>query len=405
MRNLQDYTELVGEETISEICERARGLQGKRIVHINSTNEGGGVAELLNSVVPLMNDIGVETDWKVLNGTSDFFTLTKGFHNALQGGSVELDELKEHLYTLTNAAFCTYASIDADCVVVHDPQPLPLIKFHQKKQPWVWRCHVDLSHPNLILWEFLKKFIIEYDSVVISSEKYRKKDLHLEQRIICPAIDPLSNKNTWLSRGEIINYVQKAGIPVDKPLITQVARMDQWKDPEGLLEVFEQVKEKVDCRLVYCYSSASDDPEGKGVLSRTLRKAQKHAHNGDVVFVEGTNQLFVNALQRFSSVIVQKSISEGFCLSITEALWKGRPVVATNVGGIPAQLREAENGFLVEPRDTAKFAEKVVQLLQDPDLAERMGRRGREIVRSDFLITRLILDYLDLYSNLLDGHN
>ena len=405
MKCLQDYARLVGGEAISEIREKASGLRGRRIVHINSTNEGGGVAELLNSVVPLMNDIGVETDWKILNGTSDFFTLTKGFHNALQGGSVELDELKEHLYTLTNAAFCTYASIDADCVVVHDPQPLPLIKFHKKKQPWIWRCHVDLSNPNQTLWEFLKKFIIEYDLVVMSSEKYKKKDLQLEQRIICPAIDPLSDKNMWLSREEIINHIQKAEIPIDKPLITQVARMDQWKDPEGLLEVFEQIKARFDCRLVYCHSPASDDPEGTEVLSTTLRKAQKLVQSGDVIFVNGTNQLFVNALQRFSTIIVQKSISEGFCLSITEALWKEKPVVATNVGGIPAQLREAENGFLVEPYDTTGFADKVVQLLQNPDLAEQMGRKGKEIVNNDFLVTRLISDYLDLYSTLLDGHN
>ena len=405
MKSLKDYAELVGEEAISEICTKARSLQGRRVVHINSTNEGGGVAEILNSLVPLMNDIGIETEWRVLHGTPDFFRLTKGFHNALQGGSVELDELKEHLYTLTNAAFCAYGNIDADCVVVHDPQPLPLITFHRKKQPWVWRCHVDLSHPNQMLWEFLKKFIIEYDLVVISSERYEKEDLLLEQRVIFPAIDPLSPKNIWLSPVEIVNYVQKAGIPSDKPLITQVARMDQWKDPEGLLEVFEHVKEKVDCRLVYCYSPAVDDPEGKEVLSRTRHKAEKLVQSGDVIFVDGTSQLLVNALQRFSTVIVQKSISEGFCLSITEALWKERPVVATNVGGIPAQLREAENGFLVEPYDTRRFASKIVELLQNPDLAEWMGRKGKETVRREFLITRYILDCLDLYSYLFCGPN
>jgi len=256
-----------------------------------------------------------------------------------------------------------------------------------------------------MLWEFLKKFIIEYDLVVISSERYEKEDLPLEQRVIFPAIDPLSPKNIWLSPVEIVNYVQKAGIPSDKPLITQVARMDQWKDPEGLLEVFEHVKEKVDCRLVYCHSPAIDDPEGKEVLSRTRHKAEKLVQSGDVIFVDGTSQLLVNALQRFSTVIVQKSISEGFCLSITEALWKERPVVATNVGGIPAQLREAENGFLVEPYDTRRFASKIVELLQNPDLAEWMGRKGKETVRRDFLITRYILDCLDLYSYLFCGPN
>ncbi|MGB2884765.1 MAG: glycosyltransferase, partial [Dehalococcoidia bacterium] len=304
-----------------------------------------------------------------------------------------------------NEAFSTYFHIDADCVIVHDPQPLPLIKFYKKKVPWVWRCHVDLSVPDEALWDFLKAFIMRYDIAIISSEMYRKEGLPVEQRIIHPAIDPLSLKNMELSKKDVLKYVQKAGIPTDKPLITQVSRMDIWKDPEGLLEIFKLVKEKVDCRLLYCYDMASDDPEGNTVLQRTYRKAKKLVENGDVLFVVGNSQIVVNAIQRISTVLVQNSIKEGFCLCVTEGLWKGKPVVATKVGGIPHQLVEAENGFLVDPLDREAFADRVVQVLQNPDMAEQMGRKGKETVRKNFLTTRLLLDYLDLLNDVLWGSN
>ena len=401
MKSLDDYREIVGDEIIAEIYKRARRLQGRRVVHINSTNEGGGVAEILNSLVLLMNDAGIETDWRVLHGTLDFFTLTKEFHNGLQSSSVDIDKAKEHLYVQTNEAFSAYCSIDADCVIVHDPQPLPLIKFYKKREPWVWRCHVDLSNPHGSLWELLKKFILRYDMTIVSNELYLKKDLPVEQRVIYPAIDPLSPKNRYLSRDAVLKEIQNAGILTDKPVITQVSRMDHWKDPEGLLDVFELVREKVDCRLVYCYSSSIDDPEGSEVFSRTYRKAEKLVESGDVIFVKGDSQTFVNAIQRFSTVVLQKSLKEGFCLCITEALFKETPVVATNVGGIPIQLREAKNGFLVEPHDTKEFANKVVQLLQNADLAKQMGKKGKETIRGNFLITRLLLDYLDLLNDLL----
>ena len=400
MKRLDDYVKIVGDETISEIHKKARGLQRKRVVHVNSTNEGGGVAEILNSLVPMMNDVGIDVDWRVIPGTPDFFTLTKAFHNALQGDSLDHREIKEQLYIQTNEAFSSYCHIDADYVIVHDPQPLPLVRFYNKSEPWIWRCHVDLSQPNPILWELLKKFIIRYDVVVMSSEAYKKEDLPVQQKIIHPAIDPLSPKNVGLSKEAIHKYIVQAGIPTDKPVITQVSRMDQWKDPEGLLEVFQLIREKVDCRLVYCYCSSIDDPEGDEIFSRTHQKAEKLIQNGDVLFVNGTSQALVNALQRFSDVVVQKSVKEGFCLSITEALWKETPVVATNVGGIPIQLREAENGFLVEPHDIKGFADRVVHLLHNPDAAERMGKKGKEIVRRNFLITRLIMDYLNLLDEL-----
>jgi len=404
-KSLDDYRAVVGDQVVGEIYAKARPLQGKHIAHVNSTSQGGGVAEILSSLVPLMNDVGIETDWRVLHGSSDFFTITKKFHNALQSGTLNLTDMKKHIYIQTNEAFATYCHINADCVIVHDPQPLPLIKFYKKQVPWVWRCHIDLTNPHEALWDFLKTFIMRYDIAIISSEMYRRTGLPVEQRIIHPAIDPLSLKNRELSKKDILKYVKKAGIPMDKPVVTQVSRMDIWKDPEGLLEIFKQVREKVDCRLLYCYDMAADDPEGNAVYQRTYRKARKLVETGDVLFVLGNSQILVNAIQRFSTVLVQNSIKEGFCLCVTEGLWKGKPVVGTKVGGIPHQLVEAENGFLVEPHDRETFADRIVQLLKNPDMAEQMGKRAKETVRENFLTTRLLLDYLTLLNDVLCRRN
>ena len=401
LKSMDDYRHVVGDDVVGDIYRKARGLQGKRVQHINSTFQGGGVAEILNSLVPLMNDVGIDADWRILHGTPDFFTITKKFHNALQGGSLNLTDLKKQLYLQTNATFCDCSHLDADCVIVHDPQPLPLIKFHKKRVPWIWRCHIDLSNPHEELWEFLKTFVLRYDVDIISSEIYRKDDLPVQQRIISPAIDPLSLKNKELSQKDVVKYMRKAGIPMDKPLITQVSRMDVWKDPEGLLDVFKRVREKVDCRLVYCYDSASDDPEGEAVYQRTYRKAKKLVESGDVVFVIGSSQILVNSIQRASTVIVQKSIREGFCLAVTEALWKGKPVVGTRVGGIPLQIVDGENGFLVDPFDKEVFTDRIVRLLKNPRMAEQMGMMGKETVRNNFLITRLLRDYLVLLNDVL----
>ena len=401
MHHLEDYRKIAGDEAISAIYKEARRLYGRRILHINSTYYGGGVAEILNSLVPLMNNIGIEADWRILHGTPDLFTITKKFHNALQGDSINLTEIKKRLYVGANEAFSTYCHIDADCVFVHDPQPLPVIKFYKKRQPWVWRCHIDLTNPNKKLWEFLKGFILRYDMVIFSSEKYKKEDLPVEQKVIYPSIDPLSLKNKELSEKDILKYVKKAGIPNDKPVITQVSRMDPWKDPEGLLEVFKYVKEKVDCRMVYCYDMALDDPEGVEIYSKVYRKAKKFVEKGDVIFVVGKHQILVNAIQRFSTVLVQNSIREGFCLAVTEALWKGKPVVATNVGGIPLQIKDGENGFLVEPGNREQFADRIIKILEDPSIGHEVGKKAREVVRERFLITRTLLDYLRILNLLI----
>lgn len=400
LRTVKDYIEVVGAPVISEIYRKARRLYNKHICHINSTFLGGGVAEILGRLVPLMNEV-TDADWRVIHGNPAFFDVTKSFHNALQGGEIDLNNSRKTLYTDVNQEFAGYTHLKYDCVIVHDPQPLALIEFYKKRQPWIWRCHIDLSDPNPDLWNFLKKFIIRYDVMIISSDKYRKKDLPVEQRIIHPAIDPLSPKNMDLTESEIHKYIKEENIPTDKPIITQVSRMDHWKDPEGVLEVFKLVKEKVDCRLLYCYNVATDDPEGIKIYDRVQDKVKKLKEKGDVLFVLGNNDLLVNAVQRISSVIIQKSVKEGFALTVTEALWKGKPVVAGNVGGIPQQIKDGETGFLVDPYDYKACADRIIEILKTPKLAEKIGARAREHVRKNFLTTRLVSDYLDLINDLI----
>jgi trehalose synthase len=403
MKSLDDYLPIVGEKAVGSIYQKAHRLIKKHIVHINSTAYGGGVAEILNNLIILLNDVGVDTGWRVLIGTSDYFTVTKKFHNGLQGDSINLSGNKKRLYLETNNRFSRFTHLDHDCVVVHDPQPLPLIKFNKKIQPWVWRCHIDITHPNPELWEFVKTFILRYDLMIISSKQYRKDDLPLEQRIIHPSIDPLSPKNMDLSEDVIAKTLKKFSIPTDKPLITQVSRFDPWKDPEGVLKVFHEVKEKVDCRLVFCYNMAPDDPEGIIIYNRMKKAAAKYLESGDVLFVLGDNQILVNVLQRISAVILQKSIREGFGLTVSEAQWKETPVVASRVGGIPEQLLDGETGFLVDPLDISGCADKVVTLLKDRKLADSMGKKAREHIRKNFLITRHLDDYLNLFIDLLNN--
>ena len=401
MKRLHDYRSIVGDDTIVDIYQKARKLYGKKIIHINATYTGGGVSEILGSLVPLMNDAGVNADWRIVRGTPDFFGITKKFHNGMQGEHINLSHLKKTLYLDANEDFATYAIVDHDCVIIHDPQPLPLVQFCKKQQPWVWRCHVDITTPDAELWDFLKGFILRYDKMIISHEKYRKPDFPVEQRIFHPIIDPLSPKNMVLSREEIAAILGKFHVKTDKPLITQVSRFDKWKDPVGVIEIFKMVKEVVDCRLVLCGSMASDDPEGVQIYERTKAFADRLIAKDDIVLITSENHILVNALQRASAVIIQKSIREGFGLTVTEALWKGVPVVASNVGGIPLQVIDGETGFLVEPDDTEGFARRIVEILRAGNDVGEMAVKAREHVRRNFLITRLLQDYLGLIGELL----
>ncbi len=401
MLSLEDFRHIVPDETLVEIYARARSLYGRHIVHLNATYQGGGVAEILYSLVLLMNDVGVNAGWRILHGSQEFFEITKSFHNALQGAKLNLSERKRRLYLQVNENFSKFTHLDHDCVIIHDPQPLALIRSYRKSQPWIWRCHIDLTDPNKELWDFLKGFLLKYDQIVFSSERYFKKDLPVEQRLMFPAINPLSQKNKEISDEVILEQIKKAGVPTDKPVITQVSRLDPWKDPEGVIDVFKLVKEKTDCRLLFCYNVASDDPEGLRMYEKVYRKADKFAKKGDIVFVIGNNETLVNAVQRFSSVIIQKSTREGFCLAVTEAMWKARAVVASNVGGIPVQIEDGKNGFLCRPDDIKGFADKIVHLLKNPSEAINIGQKAKETVRKKFLITRLLSDYLYMLNAIL----
>ncbi len=401
MLSLDDFRGIVPDKRIAEIYARARKLYGKHIVHVNATYQGGGVAEILYSLVILMNDVGIDTGWRILHGSQDFFEITKQFHNALQGADLTLSARKKDLYLQVNDTFSRFTHLHHDCVIVHDPQPLSMIRAYRKRQPWIWRCHIDLTNPHKGLWDFLKGYLLKYDQMIVSSEKYFKDDLPVKQRLIFPAINPLSPKNRDITDKTMLEHIKKAGIPTDKPVITQVSRLDPWKDPLGVIEVFKRVKEKVDCRLVFCYNVASDDPEGLRMYNKVYSKANKLAKTGDILFVVGNQELLVNSIQKYSSVIIQKSIREGFCLSVTEALWKRRPVVASNVGGLPIQIQDGKNGFLLEPDDTDGFADRIIHILKNPKEAKELGDKARETVQRKFLITRLLSDYLDMLNSIM----
>ncbi len=396
MPRIEDYRKIVGSEVVEKIQAKAESLKHLHIIHINSTYQGGGVAELLSSLVPLLNSLGIVTGWRILRGNPDFFSITKKFHNALQGEPINFTNIKKKIYIQSNEEFSIYTHIVHDLVFIHDPQPLPLISFYKKKQPWVWRCHVDLSNPNRKVWNFLKQFIEKYDLMVISNKDYYRKDLNLPQRVIHPAIDPLTAKNKPISNSLIYKTLDKYGIPLDKPLITQISRFDKWKDPLGVLRIFKKVRRKVKARLVLCGSMAMDDPEGWLIYEQVKRKARKLLRDKEVFLITSENNILVNALQRVSTVIVQKSLREGFGLSVTEALWKGKPVVASNGGGIKLQIKDGFNGFLVPVNDEKLFAKRVLQLLTDEKLALKLGLNAKRVVKQHFLITRLLEDHLDV---------
>jgi trehalose synthase len=401
MLRLEDFRHIVPDETLAEIYAKARRLYRKHIVHLNATYQGGGVAEILYSLVLLMNDVGIDAGWRILHGSQEFFEITKSFHNALQGAKLNLTTRKKKIYLQVNENFSKFSHLDHDCIIIHDPQPLSIITSYRKSQPWIWRCHIDLTNPHKELWDFMKGFLLKYDQIVVSSEKYFKDDLPVDQRLMLPAINPLTRKNKDISEKTMMEHITKAGIPTDKPIITQVSRLDPWKDPEGVIDVFKLVREKVNCRLVFCYNVASDDPEGMKMYNKVLRKANKLYKNGHIIFVVGNNETLVNAIQRFSNVIIQKSTKEGFCLAVTEALWKGTPVVASNVGGIPSQIKDGENGFLLDPKDTEGFADRIINLLKNPDDCKAMGQKATETVRENFLITRLLSDYLYMLNSII----
>jgi len=385
---VEDYEEFVGRETIDRVKEKARPLQGMRVAHVNSTYYGGGVAEMLAPLTLLMNALGIKTEWRVIQGSPDFFSITKKMHNALQGGDINLSDLKREIYEGVVHENSIRNDLDHDRVIVHDPQPLPLINHSRKKGPWVWRCHVDLTSPNSEMWSYLSSFVKKYDAVILTLEEYAQQ-LRTPQLFFMPAINPFSIKNRELTESERRARLDYYGIPTDLPLITQVSRFDRWKDPEGVIRAFQLVREEIDATLVLLGDVATDDPEGEKVYQSLLDCREER-----VIILARQDTALVNALQSRSAVIVQKSIREGFGLTVTEAMWKATPVVGGNVGGIRYQIEDGVNGYLVSSVEEA--AERIVKLLKDEQLRRSMGRRARESVRDRFLMIRLVEQYLDL---------
>ncbi|RLE38831.1 glycosyl transferase family 1 [Candidatus Woesearchaeota archaeon] len=398
MGNLKEYEKIVGKDVLAEIQTKVKKLRHKHIVSISSTYQGGGVAEILNSIVILFNRAGLDFGWRILHGSHDFFKITKKFHNALQGQKIHLTQKKKNIYYETNKRFSEFTHIGTyhDLVVVHDPQPLPMIDFYKKKQPWIFRCHIDLSQPNLEVWNYLKKFIKKYDHFIVTKENYKKK-LRIPQLVMRPAIDPLSIKNRQVSDRTITKYLSGHDIKQDKPIISQISRFDRWKDHTGTIRIFESVRKKVNCQLVLLGSFASDDPEGQKIYGQIKKKVEKSNYKKDIKLLLLHSDILVNCLQRASAVVFQKSLKEGFGLTVSEALYKGTPVVASNVGGIPLQIINGMNGFIHEPKDFKGFVASTIKLLKDENLRTQLGKRGKEYVRDNFLITRLMLDWLNLF--------
>lgn len=388
---VETYEPLVGAETVDRILTKARNVSDLHVVNVNSTYYGGGVAELLSSMTILMNAAGVETGWRVIQGRPDFFSITKKIHNALQGADINLSELKMRTYEDVVYENAVRNHLDHDVVIVHDPQPLPLVEHFRHKGPWIWRCHVDMTAPAPDVWSYLLPFIRQYDAVVLSLPEYAQ-NLSIPQLFFMPAIDPFSIKNRDLTDDEIDNRLQHYGIPTDLPLVVQISRFDPWKDPQGVIDAFKLARREVDCTLVLLGNVATDDPEGQAIFESILGSQEER-----IVILSCQDSALVNALQRRAAVVLQKSLREGFGLTVTEAMWKGAPVIGGNVGGIRHQIADGENGFLVSSPEQA--AARIVEILKDPDLARRLGENARETVRQKFLMTRYMEQYLDL----LDG--
>ena len=398
---LEDYEEIVGEEEIDSIRALADRIRGRSVTHVNSTSYGGGVAEILYKMIPLMQDVGLDAHWKVIKGADEFFNVTKKMHNGLQGMDLELTDQDKDIYTRYNEMNSETLILDTDYVIIHDPQPAAMIRFYPERSGrWIWRCHIDLSQPNQKVLDFIASHIQLYDAAIFSMKQYVKKNLDIGGiAIIPPSIDPLSDKNKPLKESEILSKLERYGINPSKPVVTQVARFDPWKDPLGVIDAYQIVKKKIrDCQLLLIASMALDDPEGWTYHEKTVRHA---GEDNDIHFLTdlvGVKNLEVNAFQRATDVAIQKSLREGFGLSVTEALWKGVPVVGGNVGGIVLQIVDGVSGFLV--KTTEEAAEKTAYLIEHPDEAKQMGEKGREHVRSNFLITRHLKDYLKLFVSL-----
>jgi len=392
------YEEILPFEIIT-LRQVAKDLRGARLLHINATPYGGGVSELLRSLVPLERALGIDAHWQVISGDEHFFRVTKTIHNALQGGAYYLSGTDKETYLAHSAINAKSLTEDFDYIIVHDPQPAALRYLRPDvKARWIWRCHIDTSSPNPEVWGFLAPFIREYDCTVFTLREFVPADLEGRIETILPAIDPLSPKNMELPEGMGQHLLNWVGVPKDGPLICQVSRFDPWKDPLGVIEAYRLIKKEwPGVRLVLVGSMALDDPEGWEMYNEIIKAERQDRHIRVFTNLVGVGDLQVNAFQRLADVVVQKSIREGFGLVVSETLWKGTPVVAARAGGIPVQMAGG-GGFLAESIE--ETAQRVLQLLANPELAAEEGRKGKLHIHKNFLITRLIYDELNLLASL-----
>ncbi len=401
-KSLDNYRPIVGDEVIDQLRARAAALQGARVLHINATAFGGGVAEILTTLVPLMRDIGLEAEWQVIRGSDEFFTVTKASHNGLQGMDIPFTKAMKDTWRSFNKRNALELEGAYDFIVVHDPQPAGLLHFHNERDgaQWIWRCHIDTSQPNPAFWDFFAPYINAYHAAIFTLQDYVNPGIHTDHlAFIAPTIDPLSPKNAPIPSEEADKTVAGFGLDRNRPIITQVSRFDPWKDPLGVIDAYRLVKERIpDVQLALVGSMASDDPEGWYYLDKTSR----HAGVDDDIHIlhnfHGVGAYEVGCFQTASEVVIQKSTREGFGLVVSEALWKGKPVVGGNVGGIPLQVIDGKTGYLVNTIE--QCAERTLHLLDNPTEAESMGVAGREHVREHFLTTRHLLDYVELFIGL-----
>ena len=388
---LSDYKDVVGRDVVGELYTLASHVGNRSIKMVNSTAVGGGVAEMLHRVVPLLNELGIETKWEVIKGGADFFDITKAFHNALQGKKGQFGQEIFDTYLAYNEMNYRQMSFDEDLIVIHDPQPAALITWqNNRKNKWVWRCHIDMSHPNPQVWEFLRSHVELYDGAIFSSPLFSPQ-LDIPQYLFYPAIDPLADKNRDLDSDYIAGVLEKYEIPRDKPVVTQISRYDPWKDPVGVIQAFKMARKNVDCRLLMVGDKAADDPEAEEILVQ-VREAAGDDPDIKIIFLTHSIPTEINAFQRASDIVLQKSIREGFALTVSEALWKYRPVIGGAVGGIPAQIIHGYTGMLVHSVEGASL--QIRSLLQQPEVAKRLGESGHQRVKDEFLITKLLKRYL-----------
>ncbi len=402
--SLSRYAEVAGEDVVDQLRQLAAPLEGLRVVHVNSTKVGGGVAEILAKLIPLKRELGIDASWEVIAGDEDFFEVTKSFHNALQGNPVNISASQYEHYAAVNrknASRLGDTLSSADLVFIHDPQPAPLLSLIPKRKgPWIWRCHIDASRPHRPVWKHLREHVQNYEASVFSLPDFTQRLPHW-QYVIPPSIDPLSDKNVDLPTGEIDEVCERYGIDRTRRLAVQVSRFDWFKDPVGVIEAYRIARRQCpDLQLVLAGGTATDDPEGAAVLD-----AVEAAANGDpdihILLLPPDAHREINALQRAADVVLQKSKREGFGLTVTEALWKGTPVIGGNVGGIRLQVIDHHTGFLVSTPEGAAL--RMCYLLQRPDRLERMGLKAREFVRENFLLTRHLREYLTAMVALTSG--